>query len=189
MMDIRQKRSVLAILWCCVIVTLFLFSGCQEKQSPKKKVKAKTSVQKEARVPEPNQVIEEIDDTIAPDETRISEFRYNPHGRRDPFRSLVVTAQAKGTIPDLPPLQQVEVAEMRLIGIIWGSLGYSAMVQTPDGKGYTVRIGTSIGLHNGIVKRIFNQGLTVQEEFTEIFGTTKTREIVLELHPQEERGK
>jgi type IV pilus assembly protein PilP len=189
MIQICKKISILTIVLCGVVVTLFLFSGCQGEQSPQRKVRATTSAQKEKPVTEPRQAVEEIEEDVAPSVPQISEFRYNPLGRRDPFRSIVVTTQEKGAIPDLPPLQQVEVAEMRLIGIIWGNLGYSAMVQTPDGKGYTIKVGTAVGLHNGIVKRITSQFLTVQEEFTDIFGTTKNRDIVLELHPQEERGE
>jgi Tfp pilus assembly protein PilP len=178
-----------AIFTYCIVVPLFLFTGCQGDEVPQKKARTVPVAQKEISVTEPQKEVEEMEENIAPDVPVLSEYVYNPLGRRDPFRSIVVTTQQKGAIPDLPPLQQVEVAEMKLIGIIWGSLGYSAMVKTPDGKGYTIKTGTALGLHDGIVKNITSQNLTVQEEFTDIFGTIKKREIKLELHPQEERGE
>ena len=42
----------------------------------------------------------------------------------------------------LPPLQRVGLTELSLIGVLWGNYGYTAMVQTPDGKGYSIRRGT-----------------------------------------------
>ena len=51
--------------------------------------------------------------------------------------------------PTLPPLQRVSLTDMNLIAIIWGAYGYTAMVQTPDGNGYTVRKGTRVGPNAG----------------------------------------
>ena len=189
MIQLHNKIGLFSILTYCIVVTLFLFAGCQGDEGPQKKVRAAPSAQKETPVPEPQQEVEEMEEDIALSVPQLSEYRYNPLGRRDPFRSIVVTTQQKGAIPDLPPLQQVEVAELKLIGIIWGSLGYSAMVKTPDGKGYTIRVGTALGLHNGIVNKMTSRNLTVQEEFTDVFGTLKKREIKLGLYPQEERGE
>ncbi len=74
-----------------------------------------------------------------------------------------------------------------MIAIIWGGLGQSAMVQTPDGKGYTVRVGTRIGSNQGVVKRITAQSVVVEERYTDVFGENKTREVVLNLGPSGEK--
>jgi type IV pilus assembly protein PilP len=86
---------------------------------------------------------------------------------------------------DLPPLQRVGLTELSLIGIIWGGFGYSAMVQTPDGKGYTVKRGTRVGPNNGVVSAITENALIVQEQYSDVYGKKQVREYVKHLHPKE----
>jgi type IV pilus assembly protein PilP len=125
-------------------------------------------------------------ETVKPEEPKAPEYTYNPQGRRDPFRSILVTSENVKKFERLLPLQRVEIAEMKLIGIVWGSLGSAAMVETPDGKGYTIRKGTLLGPRNGVVKKITERNVTVLEEYTDIFGDSKMREVVMELYPQKE---
>ena len=76
---------------------------------------------------------------------RLETFTYDPSNRRDPFYGLVQHGDGDQQDEELPPLQRVGLTEVSLIGIIWGGFGFTAMVQTPDGKGYAVRRGTRIG--------------------------------------------
>jgi type IV pilus assembly protein PilP len=66
---------------------------------------------------------------------------------------------------------------MNLIAVIWGAYGYTAMVQTPDGNGYTVRRGTRIGPNNGVVSAVTEKGI--------VYGSKQEREYVKLLHPKE----
>lgn len=110
---------------------------------------------------------------------------YDPSGRRDPF-SPVLSQLAPGQVdPTLPPLQRVGLTDMNLIAVIWGAYGYTAMVQTPDGNGYTVRKGTRVGPNNGVVSAITEKGIIVQERFTDVYGRKQEREYVKLLHPKE----
>jgi type IV pilus assembly protein PilP len=112
---------------------------------------------------------------------------YNPEGKRDPFRSLIkVEKEKKVPDPSLPPLQRIELREIRLTGIAWGGFGYEALMQTPDGKGYGAKIGTRIGTNQGIVSRITSKALTVEERSTDILGKVHVASHVMELHPTEE---
>lgn len=113
-------------------------------------------------------------------------FQYNPEGRRDPFKSIIVSSEKQGRAENLHPLQRKELSELKLIGIVWGGFGYGAVIQTPDGKGYPVRKGTRMGLNNGAVSRITNREVVVQEKYIDIFSETKIRDVVMELHPQKE---
>lgn len=85
----------------------------------------------------------------------------------------------------MPPLQRVSVAELTVIGIVWGGFGYMAMVQTPDGKGYAVQRGTRIGNNNGIVSAITEKAVIVEERFTDIHGKKQVREYAKPLHVKE----
>ncbi len=113
-------------------------------------------------------------------------YSYDPSGRRDPFKPVVLEGQQPGVERlDLPPLQRVGLTELNLIGIIWGGFGYSAMVQTPDGKGYTVKRGTRIGPNNGVVSAITENAIIVQEQFADVYGKKQVREYVKHLHTKE----
>lgn len=110
---------------------------------------------------------------------------YDPSGRRDPFAPVLQQLGMGPLDPTLPPLQRVGLTEMNLIAVVWGAYGNTAMVQTPDGNGYTVRRGTRIGPNNGVVSAVTEKGIVVQERFTDVYGTKQEREYVKLLHPKE----
>jgi type IV pilus assembly protein PilP len=110
---------------------------------------------------------------------------YDPSGRRDPFAPIVQDLQPGKTDTTLPPLQRVTLTELNLIAIVWGAYGYTAMVQTPEGHGYTVRRGTRIGQNNGVVSAVTERGIIIQERFTDVYGKKQEREHVKLLHPKE----
>lgn len=113
-------------------------------------------------------------------------YFYNPLGRRDPFAPVIRESGAsRESDVALPPLQRVTLTELTLIGIIWGGFGYNAMVQTPDGNGYTVNRGTVIGPNNGVVTAISENGITVEERFTDLYGKKQVREHVIPLRSKE----
>ncbi len=117
-------------------------------------------------------------------------YVYLPEGRRDPFLTILkesgVESGRKTDELNLPPLQRVSVAELSVIGIIWGGFGYTAMVQTSDGKGYTVQRGTRIGNNNGVVSAITEKEIIVEERFTDIYGKKQVREYAKPLHAKED---
>jgi len=112
-------------------------------------------------------------------------FGYDPSGRRDPFAPVIQELQPGKVDVNLPPLQRVTLTELNLIAIVWGAYGYTAMVQTPEGHGYTVRRGTRIGQNNGVVSAVTERGIIVQERFTDVYGKKQEREYVKLLHPKE----
>ena len=115
----------------------------------------------------------------------VSPHSYDPSGRRDPFAPVLQQLGLGPIDPTLPPLQRVGLTEMNLIAVVWGAYGYTAMVQTPDGNGYTVRRGTRIGHNNGVVSAVTEKGIVVQERFTDVYGSKQEREYVKLLHPKE----
>lgn len=110
---------------------------------------------------------------------------YDPSGRRDPFVPMLQELQPGEVDPNLPPLQRVTLTELNLIAVVWGGYGYTAMVQTPEGHGYTVKRGTRIGQNNGVVSAVTERGIIVQERFTDVYGKKQEREHVKLLHPKE----
>ncbi len=110
---------------------------------------------------------------------------YDPSGRRDPFAPVIQELQPGKIDASLPPLQRVTLSELNLVAIMWGAYGYTAMVQTPEGHGYTIRRGTRVGQNNGVVSAITERGIIVQERFTDVYGKKQEREHVKLLHPKE----
>lgn len=124
---------------------------------------------------------------VAPTSTSepVSARSYDPSGRRDPFAPVLQLLGLGPIDTTLPPLQRVGLTEMNLIAVMWGAYGYTAMVQTPDGNGYSVRRGTRIGPNNGVVSAVTEKGIVVQERFTDVYGSKQEREYVKLLHPKE----
>jgi len=124
-----------------------------------------------------------------PDSTGASSpagLSYDPSGRRDPFAPIIENSLQGQSDALLPPLQRIGLTELSLIGIVWGAYGYTAMVQTPDGKGYSIRRGTRVGPNNGVVSSITDRGIIVQERFTDVYGNKQEREYVKLLHAKED---
>jgi type IV pilus assembly protein PilP len=113
-------------------------------------------------------------------------YVYNPAGRRDPFAPIIVKETKKARIADRPPLERFAVSEFKLSGIIWGGFGYNAMLEAPDGKGYFVRVGTVVGLNGGVIKKITQNSMIVEESFKTFTGESERKEIVIQLQRRQE---
>ena len=112
-------------------------------------------------------------------------YSYDPKGRRDPFQSMVKLLKLSQSRGELPPLQRLELSDVKLIGIVSDASGYYGLIQTPDGKGYTVRVGTPMGTNNGTIKLISEQRVVVAEPAIDQTGKMTTRDIEILQRPKE----
>lgn len=127
-----------------------------------------------------------------PDWIKPSDYEYSPFGKPDPFRSFIKTGPGEGAAVQrkkptrpLTPLEQVEVTQLELVGILWypeQPEKVMAMVKLPDGKGFVLRQGTRVGPHDGEVVEITPDEVRVREEFVTIFGKEETRIVPLKLY-------
>ncbi len=113
-------------------------------------------------------------------------YSYKPAGRRDPFAPIVEREEKKEQKLGLAPLERYAIAEFKLTGIVWGGFGYNAMLEAPDGKGYFVRVGTVIGQHHGVVKKITKDIMIVEETYKNYMGDTERKQITVQLHKKQE---
>src|SRR5207244_2458328 len=51
-------------------------------------------------------------------------YSYDPKSRRDPFQSLTKMIKTASLQSQMPPLQRVQISDMKLLGIMWGGYGY-----------------------------------------------------------------
>lgn len=118
---------------------------------------------------------------ILEEPTTTDTYRYDPQGRRDPFRSLI------GPTPQLEPGQRPPgvpgflIDEMKLQGIFQTRQGLTAMVNGPDNKGYTVRAGQKV--LDGEIIRITANAVVFRQEVNDPTRIERYREVVKELSP------
>ena len=84
------------------------------------------------------------------------------------------------------PLQKFDVNTLKVTGIILGSLGDYARIEAPDGKSYTINVGTLVGMHEGEVVSIAENSVVVREVIRYESGKVEELETPLYLNPVEE---
>ncbi len=112
---------------------------------------------------------------------------YNPTGKPDPFMPTTVSIETTSKGKKVLPLEQFEVSDFELVGIVTGSGIKKAMVQDLTGKGYFIQVGTRIGKMGGKVIRITGKEVVIKEPFQDFLGRRSSRVITLKL-PQAQYG-
>ena len=114
-------------------------------------------------------------------------YTYDPHGRRDPFVSLLrrgtdVTTSTAG--PRLPGLSGLGTDEISLRGTVRSRDGFVAMVEGADKRTYIVRGGDR--LRDGSVKNISADTLIVVQRVHDPLSPNAAREVRKSLRQVEE---
>ena len=118
---------------------------------------------------------------ILEEPTGADTYRYDPQGRRDPFRSLI------GPTPKLDDSNRPEglpgflIDELKLQGIFKTRQGFTAMVNAPDNKGYSVRVGDKV--LDGEVIRVTATSVVFRQEVNDPTRIERYREVVKDLTP------
>jgi type IV pilus assembly protein PilP len=115
---------------------------------------------------------------------------YDPKGKADPFKPFLLTQKAstegfgEAKRKPLTPLQKMALSEIQagLRAIIWGKMGNKALVEDATGKGYVLAVGTYVGQNDGIVKKILEDRIVVEEYIRDpVENRLTTNEVVLKL--------
>jgi len=97
-------------------------------------------------------------------------YEYIAGGRRDPFQSLIdgkyQTQSADGSL--------IDVGDIHLVGIMWGSSDKFALVEDSRGRGFVLRVGDPVV--NGYISGISKSELQVVQN---AFGESQTLSIRL----------
>lgn len=113
-----------------------------------------------------------------------STFSYNPSAKRDPFLPFGadITEGPCGTTP----IECTALVKLKLALVIDTGKEKRAMVETPDGRGYSVTIGSRIGNANGEVVDIKSDKLIVLEQSVDLAGKKNERTFELRLRQDPE---
>ena len=121
---------------------------------------------------------------ILEEPTTTDTYRYDPQGRRDPFRSLIGPApKLEGDRP--PGVRGMMIDEMKLQGVFKTRQGLTAMVQGADNKGYLLRVGDKV--LDGEVIRITPTSVVFRQEVNDPTRIERYREVVKDIAPTANR--
>jgi len=103
-------------------------------------------------------------------------------GSRDPFRSPLMPKKVNTRVREnLSPLEQKDLSQLKVVGIVWDIKEPRAMVEDTAGLGYVVKVGTPIGSNDGTVKAIHRNRIVVEEFTNDIYGVRKKIDRSLNL--------
>ena len=193
-----SKRHTFAALLGCLLVSVVTGPVSSEPGLVSHLRQVAPLRQDSVRVPGPADLPKEAPPaSLAPSSRSGTRYDGRRAGRSSGCRGWIRSGRATGSFapilsqlapgqvdPTLPPLQRVGLTDMNLIAIIWGGYGYTAMVQTPDGNGYTVRKGTRIGPNAGVVSAVTEKALSCRSGSRTSMAENRSEYVKL-LHPKE----
>lgn len=113
-------------------------------------------------------------------------YRYSSASRRDPFMPLIILRQDTERKKGESPVEDYDISDFKLIAILWNKTGYFALITLPDGKSYTLKTGTRIGLNSGRVYKITKDSVIIKEPARDYKGAIVEKERIIKLRREEE---
>jgi Tfp pilus assembly protein PilP len=111
------------------------------------------------------------------------DFSYDPNGRRDPFRSYEWEHMKRelGDPDHRGPLEQYDLTQLSLVGVVWDVGRARALVQDPSGMSYVVARGARMGKNDGQVTRIEDNLVVVRERYVDLYGNESTKDVEMRI--------
>jgi type IV pilus assembly protein PilP len=170
-----------------LVTVATLVSGCNKKEPPAPVVAPPVAVQ--AKQPQVKAVQKPVSSTsvkLAPPPTT-NQFDFS--GKKDPFKPDLAVKTASAPLPeDMKkalqgglPIHSFDVSQFRLIGLVTGAKENQAMVIDPNGKGYVIKTGMTIGKNDGRVTAIGIHGVDIVEQFKDDSGRVRKENIRITL--------
>ncbi len=107
-------------------------------------------------------------------------YTYDPAGRRDPFRSLLVREQSRGGPQRPPGIAGSAIADLVVHGIWKTKAGYVAQIRATDNKSYLIRAGDL--LYDGEVIRVGPNEVSFRQNLNDPQSVKPFREITKQLN-------
>ncbi len=111
---------------------------------------------------------------------------YDKTGRRDPFRSFEWERKELALLGSVGgPLEQFDVSQLSLIAVIWKTGSARALVEDPSGHSYIVAKGTRVGKNEGLVTKIDDNLVVVNETYEDYLGNVTKKDIEMRIRRSE----
>jgi len=163
-------------------------SGCKKHEEPAPANPAPAQPMKAAMQQKAKPVQKQVSSALALSPAPVNKFDFS--NKKDPFKPFVVVkaAQApsesgsKRSRSDLP-IHSFDVNQFKLVGIVTGngSGQNKALVVDPNGKGYVIKTGMTIGKNEGLITSITTSGMDVVEQFRDDNGRVRKETIKITL--------
>jgi hypothetical protein len=114
------------------------------------------------------------------------DYAYDSKDKRDPFRSFVLDRLKELESTAKGPLEQFDLNQLALHGVVWQSSRQRALVADPSGQVYIVREGDPIGTNSGSVIRIDDNLMLVRETYIDHMGEPTTKEVEMHVRRNQE---
>ena len=177
--------------------SLVCLAACEDAKPARTLPRAQTA---SAQKPQP---VAPAEQESAAASAPVHEYAYSPIGKRDPFRSIMHDAEREAALQkaaaeaaaaaskppvEAPvenlrcgPLCKWDIEQLRLVAVVSGVSNPMAMVETPDGRGYSVHRGTFIGKRNGKITQIRPGEIVVTEIYKDNSGVPQPNDISIYL--------
>jgi hypothetical protein len=107
-------------------------------------------------------------------------YAYDPAGRRDPFRSLLVRPEQRAAGSRPPGIAGISIDDIVLHGIWKTQAGYAAQIRASDNKSYLLRAGDL--LWDGEVTRIGPNEVTFRQNLNDPQSVKPFRDVTKQLN-------
>jgi len=107
-------------------------------------------------------------------------YTYDPAGRRDPFRSLLIRAENRGGAQRPPGIAGIAIDDLILQGIWKTKAGYVAQIRGTDNKSYLIRAGDL--LYDGEVTRIGPNEVSFRQNLNDPQSVKPFRDVTKQLN-------
>ena len=107
-------------------------------------------------------------------------YAYDPAGRRDPFRSLLVRPENRAAGSRPPGIAGIAIDDIVLQGIWKTAAGYSAQIRGTDNKSYLLHVGDL--LWDGEVIRIGPNEVTFRQNLNDPQSVKPFRDVTKQLN-------
>lgn len=107
-------------------------------------------------------------------------YSYDPAGRRDPFRSLLVRPEDRALGARPPGVAGMSIDEIVIHGIWKTRSGFVAQVRATDNKSYLIRQGDL--LYDGEVTRVGANEVVFRQNINDPQSVKPFREVTKQLH-------
>lgn len=107
-------------------------------------------------------------------------YTYDPAGRRDPFRSLLVRSEARGGARRPPGIAGIAVDDVTVQGIWKTRSGFVAQIRGTDNKSYLLRAGDL--LYDGEVTRVGPNEVAFRQNLNDPQSVKPFRDVTKQLN-------
>lgn len=180
-----SSTSTLTLTFVLILTLAFTLAlvACK-KETPKPAVQAQAQKVQGRQAPPPAAPAAKEEKGV---ETET--YSYNPKGRRDPFLSIIeaskIEREAEKKKRGIKPSESYDISDVKVIAIAREKNKYYAMVELPDKKYFTVKVGMTLGTRGGKVIKIDEGGVVVREHVRDYKGEIHTKDTILRLRKEE----